>query len=397
MDKRLARYQWAQLLVLSSVHFTVDMLGNMLPSILPELRSEFVLSLSAASLPMIALTLTANGGQLATGHLRSGQTRPLFLHVGLALGIFICLFAALPKSSLGVPAMILLAAITGFGIAVVHPEGLRGIHTLTAVPPAISTAVFMTGGFLGFAGGGAISATLVSRFGLPGLYPMLLFPLCGIALVILLKIRLAVEPTPGRADNPAHARHSRPPFRLVLIMAMPAAVSTTFIAWLLPTRLVSELGFDLKFGGFSATMFGLGGALGSSILAAVAHRKGELLCSTVAYLFAGPLALAYVLLMNHSGAMWIVFATGFFAFAGYILLITLARYVAGAGLGARMGWMVGGTWFFATILFLPLLPAIERFGTHLILQYAPLGYLLSGLFGIYLLLKIRSGHFQNQV
>jgi len=391
LNKKIAMFQWAQLLVLSAVHFTADMFGNMLPSILPELRSEFVLSLSAASLPLIALTLTANGAQLLTGHLRSEQTRPLFLHLGLALGIFICLFAALPKSSLGVSGMIVLATITGFGIAVVHPEGLRAIHSLTAVPPAISTAVFMTGGFLGFASGGAISTALVSRFGLPGLYPLLLCPLFGILLVILLKIRLAVEPTTVQASDPAPAQRNRPPFRLVLIMAMPAAVSTTFIAWLLPTRLVSELGFDLKFGGFSATMFGLGGALGSFLLAAVAHRKGELLCSTVAFLLAGPIALAYVLLMSDSRAIWIVFAAGFFAFAGYILLITLARYAAGAGLGSRMSWVVGGTWLFATLLFLPLVPVAERFGTHLILQYAPLGYLLSGLFGLYVISKTRTG------
>ena len=120
---------------------------------------------------------------------------------------------------------------------------------------------------------------------------------------------------------------------------------------LLPTQL-EELGFALTFGGFSATMFGLGGALGSFVWAAIAHRKGELLCSTVAFLLAGPFALAYLLLLSNSWAVWIVFSAGFFAFAAYILLISLARYAAGAGLGSRMGWIVGGTWLFASIVFM---------------------------------------------
>lgn len=376
------------------MHFTVDMLGNMLPSILPAVRSEFAISLSLGAFVLAALTITANGIQLFTGRLRSGHTRPLFLHLGMVLAVCICLLPALPRSALGVSILIFLGVVCGGGIGIVHPEGLRGIHTLTRIPPAMSTAVFMVGGFVGFASGGVISAALVSRFGLSGLYPLLLCPIFGILMVMLLRIRLAVESIP--ADGPpARAVKNSLDFRLLLIMAMPAAVSTTLIAMLLPTQL-EELGFALTFGGFSATMFGLGGALGSFVWAAVAHRKGELLCSTVAFLLAGPFAFAYLLLLNKTWAIWIVFAAGFFAFAAYILLITLARYAAGAGLGSRMGWIVGGTWLFASIVFMPLAALADRFGTAEIMQYAPLGYALSGFYGIYLLLKSRTGPSQNQ-
>ena len=376
------------MLVLSLVHFTVDMLGNMLPSILPEIRSEFSISLSLGALMLAALTITANGIQLFTGRLRSEHARPLFLHLGMALAVCICLLPALPKSALGVSILIFLAVICGGGIGIVHPEGLRGIHTLTRIPPAISTAVFMTGGFVGFAGGGAISTALVSRFGLNGLYPLLLCPIFGILMVMLLRIRLAVEPIPTDAPVPRPAKNSLD-FRLLLIMAIPAAVSTTLIAMLLPTQL-EEFGFALTFGGFSATMFGLGGAFGSFVWAAIAHRKGELLCSTLAFLLASPFAFVYLLLLSNTWAIWIVFAAGFFAFAAYILLITLARYAAGAGLGSRMAWIVGGTWLFASIVFMPIAAAADRFGTARIMQYAPVGYLLSGLFGLYLTLKTRS-------
>jgi len=61
-----------------------------------------------------------------------------------------------------------------------------------------------------------------------------------------------------------------------------------------------------------------------------------------------------------------------------------------------MGWIVGGTWLFASIVFMPLAVAADRFGTAQVMQYAPLGYLLSGLFGIYLLLRTRIGPRQNQ-
>jgi len=288
--------------------------------------------------------------------------------------------------------MAVLAIASGLGIGSAHPEGLRAVHTLSRIPAALSTAVFMTGGFLGFACGGIISTTLVARWGLAGLYPMMYCPVFGMLMVVLLKIRLAAEAPIAEGAEPVAADKSLP-FRLVMIMAMPAAISTTIIALLLPTRL-NELGFELTFGGYSVTMFGLGGALGSFVWAALAHRKGELLCSALAYLFAAPLTFGYLLVMHGRGAVWLVFAAGFFAFAAYILLVTLARYAAGWSLGARMGWVVGGTWLFSNIVYLPLVRIGERFGTHFIMDYAPVGYLLSGLFGLYLLLKIRNANKQ---
>ena len=99
-------------------------------------------------------------------------------------------------------------------------------------------------------------------------------------------------------------------------------------------------------------------------------------------LLAAPVALGYLLLMHRNWAVWLIFASGFFAFAAYILLVTLARYAPGGNLGFRMGWVVGGTWLLANIIFVPLAPVAERFGAEVVLYYAPLGYLLSGLLGI---------------
>jgi len=56
-------------------------------------------------------------------------------------------------------------------------------------------------------------------------------------------------------------------------------------------------------------------------------------------------------------------------------------------LGQRMGFMVGGTWALANIVFMVLLPVAEHFGTDIILNFVPLGYLLSGIFGLSIMLK----------
>ena len=121
VSRESLRLQWIQLAVLSGIHFSVDMFGNMLPAILPEIRSHFALRLSLGSVVLASLMLTANGVQLLTGHMRPDKTRPLFLHIGLVLAAGICLLAVAPQSSLGVAMILGLGIVSGCGIAVVHP------------------------------------------------------------------------------------------------------------------------------------------------------------------------------------------------------------------------------------------------------------------------------------
>ena len=169
-------------------------------------------------------------------------------------------------------------------------------------------------------------------------------------------------------------------------MAVPAAVSTTIIASLLPTVL-NELGFDLTFGGLATTVFGLGGAVGSFVWAHVAHRKGELKCSVAALFFVIPFLVLYLVFINSRMAIWLLFGAGFWAISAYILMITLSRQAKGLTLGQRMGFMVGGTWALAYLVFIPLVRIAEHFGSDVILKFSPLGYVLSGAFGLYVMLK----------
>jgi len=374
--------------VLAGVHFLIDMFASMLPAILPAIRDEFSLSLSLGGLVLVVMLMASNGIQPLIGHLRANKRRPLFLHLGLILAVSICLLGALPRGSSAFSLIILLAVVSGCGIAIVHPEGLRAVHRLKRLPPALSTAVFMAGGFLGYASGGAVSAYLVSRFGLQGLYPLALCPLIGIIMVIFLRVRLAVEHKVSNRKKDG-ATQNRLPFWLIMTMAIPAAVSTTILANLLPTVL-NELGFELTFGGFSATMFGLGGAIGSFVWANIARKKDELKCSIAALFLVIPFIVIYIIFINNRSAIWLLFGAGFCAIAAYILMITLSRHAAGLSLGQRMGFMVGGTWALANIVFMALLPAAEHFGTNFILKFTPLGYLCSGLFGLLVMLKLRS-------
>ena len=334
------RLQWIQLVVLSGVHFLVDMFGNVLPAILPVIRDDFH---DHAGGRRPCARVPAAGVQRhpdPDGPLRPNKTRPLFLHLGVILSASICLMALSPRSAAGIALLVGLGVISGSGVAVAHPEGLRAVHTLDRISPALSTAVFMTSGFLGFASGGAISAVLVASYGLKGLYPLIPCLLVGIVAIRLSRVRLAVErdaTTANRPDIPSSVQVL--PFWKVLAIGLPAAVSTTVILQLTPTYL-NELGFDLAFGGFATAMFGWGGTVGPFLWTAIAHRKGDLAASVWAFLLSTPFIVLYLMFAEHAAAAWLLFGVGFSSMSAYILTITLARESRGSNLGQRMALIV---------------------------------------------------------
>lgn len=378
------RLQWIQLIVLSGVHFLVDMFGNVLPAILPVIRDDFHVTLVVGGLVLASVPLASNAIQILTGSLRPNKTRPLFLHLGVILSASICLVALSPRSAAGIALLVGLGVISGSGVAVAHPEGLRAVHTLGRISPALSTAVFMTAGFLGFASGGAISAVLVGSYGLKGLYPLIPCLLVGIVAIRLSRVRLAVErgALPANSGTPSSVQVL--PFWKVLSIGLPAAVSTTVILQLTPTYL-NELGFDLAFGGLATAMFGWGSTVGPFVWTVIAHRKGDLAASVWAFLLSTPFIVLYLMFARHAAAAWLLFGVGFSSMSAYILTITLARESRGSNLGQRMALIVGGTWGIATIVFLILTLVAHWVGTGPVLKLTPIGYVLSGVAAFWVL------------
>ncbi|MCU0918555.1 MAG: MFS transporter [Planctomycetes bacterium] len=379
------RTQWMQLAVLSGVHFLVDMFGNVLPAILPVICHDFQITLAVGGLVLASVPLASNGAQVLTGHLRPDKTRPFFLHLGVVLAAFICLMALAPRSPAGIAVLVGLGVISGSGVAVAHPEGLRAVHTLDRISPALSTAIFMTAGFLGFASGGAISAALVSSYGLKGLYPLIPCLVVGIVAIAVSRVRLAVEPqAPNGNGHAAQTAGAVLPFWEVLVIGVPAAISTTVILQLVPTWL-HEMGFTLVFGGVSAAMFGWGSTVGPFVWTAIAHRRGNLPATAWAFLLSTPFIVLYLVFADRAGAAWLLFGVGFSSMSAYILTVTLARHARGLNLGQRMAFIVGGTWGVAAVFLMVCTRLADWVGTGPVLKVTPAGYVLSGLCALWVL------------
>ncbi|MCK4998831.1 MAG: MFS transporter [Anaerohalosphaera sp.] len=382
--------QWAQLLTLTAVHMLVDIYAGMLPVILPAIRQRFNLTLQSGLDLGFMLLMTCNVVQIATGHLRGSKKSPFFMHIGLILAASMCLISLVAPGQYAMTYITIIIIISAIGIAVTHPEGLRGIHNIKLIQPAMTTAVFMAGGFVGFAGGGFLASFLVKWFGLEGLYFFSILSAIGIALIIFFRIRLAIEP--GTNDEkPVDTDVAPVPFWPLMLMAIPATSATTVFYFLIPTRL-EQLGFPLTYGGKSTLVLGIGSAIGYILWASIAHKKGPLATSVILHLVGVPLMYFYLAMIEKPSAPIILFFIGITASAAYPLIVTLARNAIGPGLGQRMALIVGGAWGLAAIPLKLLAPVAENpdYGVKFVLALSPIGYVLAAIVGIILILINRS-------
>lgn len=383
MNSKDTTFQWTQLFILTAVHFSVDMFAGSLAPVLLPIREKFNLSLTLGIALLTTHFISCNIIQVFTGHLRSDKQKPLFLMFGLILASAVCLPAMIPAVKGAFFIFMLFILISGSGVALMHPELLRAIHALDKLPSSIATSILISGGFFGFAAGGWASALLVSRFGLSGLYILLLPPIIGIILLKSTKIKLAVETNQDQNENNT-PRNNGLNFWHLMGMAVPIATSSTILVALTPTYL-GQVGFDLSFGGFTTMVFGIAAAIGAFLWACLAHKKNELIAAIIPLVIGTPLLIIYTILIDNRSAFWILSGVGFSAAAAFPLVVSMARHAKGPTLGQRMAWILGGAWGSASLILMALGPVADAFGVKIILNFIFVGYLVAALVGAGLL------------
>ena len=368
------RRQWGQLLILTAAHFVLDMFPGLMHTLLPAFQDSFHLSKASGAVVLTFFLITANGIQVLIGHLRSEKDRPWFLYAGMLLVCTILLFGIVPHN-MAVVWLSIIATVCGAGVGMTHPEGLRAIHRLDQIPSTITSAVFMSGGIIGFAFGAWVSTHLFQRWQFYGLIPFCVMSVMALVLMIVFGIRLAVQ----RDELQRQSRHTqREPISFWIVMAIATLVasSVTIFGWIIPQRF-DELGLPLTAGGISVSVFSLAGGVGGIVMTRLAIRHGEL--KTIRWmLVAGiPFVIIYLCLMEHRWSVPLFFFGGFFCFGAYPIMVSIARHCQGPNLGRRMGLIVGGIWLAACTLPMLLGPVVKAHGTIVVVICAPIGFVLA--------------------
>lgn len=379
--KMIPRGVW-QLAALMLLHFTADMVGGILPGILPVLRENFNMTLSAGVVFLATRSLSSNFCQMAVGPLRKNSTKPFFIYIGLLLLTLIALFGFLPQN---VPLWVLLSlsALFGCGTAVVHPEGLRGAMAIKDVNSATSTALFMTMGFFGFSCGPLVGALLVDT---AWKLKSMIFVAIFLVLVMIILVAARLVLLTDKKDKSAQSTENvdaRWGFVVLFLIAFFMNSGSTMLQSLLPTFLHDVNNFNLKIGGIGSLLFGFGSALGS-IAGGIISKKVRPSSLTMFNLSSGTiLLLLYFVFCSNVWSLAILFFAGFTASSSLPLLVVMARFSpAKIVIGLKMGIMVGGSWGAAGVVLLCMSMLIEKIGLKNAMWVACSFYLFSLLIAV---------------
>lgn len=369
------RKQWVHLLVLTGAHFVLDSVPGLMHTVLPALQESFHLSVASGAVLLTAFLVSANGIQVLIGHLRPEKDQPLMLYAGFILVCSIALFSVVPTDHSALLWLCLISIVCGAGVGMTHPESLRAVHRLDRISSAVSSAVFMAGGVVGFAFGGWICTYLYTKHGLQSLIPFCIASVAALLIVVLSGIRLAVEREQAD-EKEAPATRQGPSFWLIISMATLVAGSMTVFAWIVPQH-IRSLGIDLTAGGLSVSVLSVSGGVGAVVMSRWAVRFGEYKTVSRMLALGIPFMIAYLFLIVYPWALVLLFTGGFFCFGSYPILVSIARGCKGNNLGQRMGWVVGGVWLIACGLPMLLGPIAKHFGTVPVLFCVPVGFILS--------------------
>jgi FSR family fosmidomycin resistance protein-like MFS transporter len=371
------RRQWGQLFALTFAHAVADTYGGIIAPVLIPMRDHYHVAVPLLIFVVSLLGFASNIFQIPVGHLRATWSTPGLICVGVLLAGAAVLIPSLPPGPWSVVWMSLLTLVAGFGIATVHPEGLRAVHGLDKLPASLATAVFMVAGFMGFASGALLSSTLTEHFGLRSLLALYALAPAAAAALYASGIRLPVEQE--QTGEPPKPKDNIPsvPFAPLFATAAVLATCSQIQATLLPSYLHEEAGYSLSFSGLSFTLFGVGGMAGAVVWSSLAPRLGHLRVVLAVTLAGAPLTLLYLLLAPRAKAAAALLAfTGFIVYAGFPLCITLARYAASSmRFSQRMGLISGGSWGIAAAVLWILGPVSDRTGFGPLLHLIWIGYL----------------------
>jgi FSR family fosmidomycin resistance protein-like MFS transporter len=288
--------------LLSGGHLGTDFAGGALPALLPYFKDRFSLSYTAVAALMLGSTIASSIIQPAFG-LFSDRRGALWLApAGCALaGIGIALAADAPSY----PAVLVLAMISGFGVAAFHPEGSKFAAYVSGRKRASGMAAFSIGGNLGYALGPIGAGLAVAAFGLRGGL-LLAVPGLAIAAVLVATYRYlgSFAPGAGRASAapaPSGERQMRALATLLGVIAL-RSFSWFGLITFVPLWEVS-LGHSKTHGTHLLSLMLLVGAIGTVVAGPLADRVGPRPVLMASMIAVPPLLAAFIVLGGAAGAV----------------------------------------------------------------------------------------------
>ena len=158
MDKK-------KIVIVSMGHLACDINSGALPAILPFLIAEYGFGYKAAAGLMFAYSCLSSVIQPVFGYISDKMSRPWFMLAGVIL-------AGGGIASIGFLhtywSIFFMAALSGIGAALFHPEGARFANKVSGQSKGTGMSLFSIGGNGGFVLGPLVAVFAIQHFGMAG-------------------------------------------------------------------------------------------------------------------------------------------------------------------------------------------------------------------------------------
>ena len=252
-----------------------DVNQGVIPVLLPFLIAQHGLSYAAAAGIVFALNISSSLVQPLFGYFADRYSKSWLIPAGaVAAGAGVALIGIAP----GYWSIFLVSAISGIGIAAVHPEGARLVNMLAGENKAMAMSIFGIGGQLGFAIGPLLTTGFLFLYGLRGTL-LLAVPVVIFAIVFVGRSSQisAYRKAPSGKKAPAPSVSGRDawgPFARLTLMITSRSIAFYGLNTFLPLYWVNVLGQSKAAGGTALTILLGAGVAGTLIGGRLADKLG---------------------------------------------------------------------------------------------------------------------------
>lgn len=335
--------QYRTVSLLAAGHLCADIMQGALPAVLPYLMLTRHLNMALAGGILFASSIASSLVQPLFGHYADRIAIPWLMPVGLLLaGAGMALVGVMPSY----PAILLVVALCGLGVAAFHPEGARLANRFGGVNKATAMSLFSAGGNTGFALGPLLMIGAYRLCGLPGTL-LLLIPALLIAALLLLnsgqfKHDALLAPSAQQGPLPTTTlRDAWGAFAALSLVVIGRSITFFALLVFIPPFWTRVLHCSRDAGNVALTLFMLCGIAGTLLGGRLADRLGYLRVIRVGYLLLFPLLFLFSNTRSVPLAIITVILLAVIYYAPYSAIVVLGQRYLPNRLGLSSGVTLG--------------------------------------------------------
>jgi len=253
-----------------------DINQGALPAMLPFFIAAYDLSYAAAASIVFATNMTSSIVQPLFGHAADRFSKPWLLSIGLMLAGMGLALTGIFQSYRWI---MILAVVSGIGIAAYHPEAARLVNFAAGTKKGAAMSLFGVGGTLGFAIGPLLITTALLQWDLKGSL-ILIVPVTIMALVMTSQFSTfeSLEVKRNRELSASDAKEYKEnwgAFGLLTITVIGKSILFYGLNTFIPIYWINGLNQSKAAGAMALTIFAGSGIFGTLLGGSLADRMGQ--------------------------------------------------------------------------------------------------------------------------